>query len=69
MRDWHGHNLVFIANNLGITRQSVWRIYQRAMQWVEPGAIRGGGRPWGADCDAKQPGGSGRMGQTRSQGD
>ena len=63
MRDWHGHKLTYIAANMGITRQSVWRIYQRAMRWVEPGEIRGGGRPWGADSHARRPAGSGRMGQ------
>jgi hypothetical protein len=32
MRDWHGHRLTYIAANMGITRQSVWRIYQRAIK-------------------------------------
>jgi len=63
MREWHGHTFTYIAANMGIRRQGAWRRYQRAMQWVEPGEIRGGGRPWSADCDAKQPAGSGRMGQ------
>jgi hypothetical protein len=26
MRDWHGHKFTYIAANLGITRQSVWRL-------------------------------------------
>jgi DNA-directed RNA polymerase specialized sigma24 family protein len=62
MRDWHGHTFTYIAANIGIRPQSVWRLYQRAMRWVEPGEIRGGGRPWGADCHARRPAGSGRMG-------
>ena len=44
MRERHGHTFTYIAANMGIRRQCVWRLYQRAMQWVEPGEIRGGGR-------------------------
>ena len=45
MREWHGHTFTYIAANMGISRQSVWRLYQRALRWVEPGEIRGGARP------------------------